>query len=81
MNLLVMGSGFAALTAVQRVRAQCPDTKITLISPTKELIYYPSLIWIPTGKRRDEKRNFMIPCRLLHWAKQAFEWWYLRQYR
>jgi sulfide:quinone oxidoreductase len=33
------------------------------------------LVW------RDEKRNFMIPCRLLHWAKQAFEWWYLRQYR
>lgn len=44
MNITIIGSGFAALTAVQRVRAQRPDAKITLISPTEELIYYPSLI-------------------------------------
>jgi sulfide:quinone oxidoreductase len=34
-----------------------------------------TLVW------RDEKRSFMLPCRLLHWAKIAFEWWYLRDYR
>ncbi len=31
---------------------------------------------------RNEKRTLVIPpCRLLHYAKQAFEWMYLRDYR
>ena len=31
---------------------------------------------------RTEKRQFVTPpCRLLHWAKRFFEWWYLRSIR
>jgi sulfide:quinone oxidoreductase len=31
---------------------------------------------------RDEKRGFVLPpMRLMHWAKRAFEWQYLRQIR
>ncbi len=31
---------------------------------------------------RNEKRQFITPpCRLLHWAKRLFEWWYLRDLR
>lgn len=31
---------------------------------------------------RNEKRQFVTPpCRLLHWAKRFFEWWYLRDLR
>lgn len=31
---------------------------------------------------RSEKRQFVTPpCRLLHWAKRLFEWWYLRSLR
>lgn len=30
---------------------------------------------------RTEKRTIVLPSRLLHWAKRAFEWWYLRPYR
>lgn len=31
---------------------------------------------------RNEKRQFVTPpCRLLHWAKRLFEWWYLRDLR
>lgn len=31
---------------------------------------------------RNEKRTLVIPpCRLLHYAKRLFEWWYLRGYR
>ncbi len=31
---------------------------------------------------RTPRMNFMLPpMRLLHWAKRAYEWWYLRQYR
>jgi len=31
---------------------------------------------------RNEKRQFVLPpCRLMHWAKRLFEWWYLRALR
>jgi sulfide:quinone oxidoreductase len=50
-NITILGSGFAALTAVKRLRAQRPNAKITVISPKAEMIYYPSLIWVPTGSR------------------------------
>lgn len=31
---------------------------------------------------RTPKRSIVLPsCRLWHWAKRFFEWWYLRQYR
>jgi sulfide:quinone oxidoreductase len=50
-NITILGSGFAALTAVKRLRAQRPHANITVISPKAEMIYYPSLIWVPTGLR------------------------------
>lgn len=53
-NITILGSGFAALTAVKRLRAQRPNAKITVISPKAEMIYYPSLIWVPTGLRTGE---------------------------
>jgi sulfide:quinone oxidoreductase len=31
---------------------------------------------------RNEKRALVLPpCRIFHWVKRGFEWWYLRQYR
>ncbi len=31
---------------------------------------------------RTMKRSIILPnCRLMHYAKQLFGWWYLRQYR
>lgn len=31
---------------------------------------------------RTEQKNIMLPnCRVFHWLKRGFEWWYLRQYR
>ena len=31
---------------------------------------------------RTEKRSLVLPaCRVFHWLKRGFEWWYLRQYR
>lgn len=31
---------------------------------------------------RTEQKNLMLPnCRVFHWIKRGFEWWYLRQYR
>lgn len=50
-HITIIGNGFAALTAVQNVRKQAPNAEISLIAPTNEFIYYPSLIWIPSGLR------------------------------
>ncbi|BBP43481.1 NAD(P)/FAD-dependent oxidoreductase [Thiosulfativibrio zosterae] len=51
MNITILGAGFAALTAIKEVRKQAPSSIITVIAPEKEMIYYPSLIWIPAGIR------------------------------
>jgi len=59
-HISIIGSGFAALTAVKTLRAQRPHVKITLISPTAEMVYYPSLIWIPTGKRTGDQLRIDI---------------------
>ncbi|MDP2506634.1 MULTISPECIES: NAD(P)/FAD-dependent oxidoreductase [unclassified Oceanobacter] len=54
MNITILGSGFAALTAIQEIRKLAPDAEITVISPSQELVYLPSLIWIPSGLRKGE---------------------------
>ncbi|MDZ7789784.1 MAG: FAD/NAD(P)-binding oxidoreductase [Xanthomonadales bacterium] len=53
-NVTIIGSGFAALTAVRKLRKADPKLGIDLISPRAELVYYPGTIWIPTGKREPE---------------------------
>lgn len=53
-NITVLGTGFAALTAVRHLRKQAPDANITVISPRKQMIYLPSLIWIPAGLKKGE---------------------------
>lgn len=54
MNITILGSGFAALTAVKETRRLAPQAEITVISPSQELVYLPSLIWIPAGLRKGE---------------------------
>ncbi len=50
-KISIIGAGFAALTAVQELRKQNRQAEITLIAPQAEFIYYPGLIWIPSGLR------------------------------
>lgn len=50
-HIVIAGSGFAACTAVKTLRKQGFSGKISLIAPRAELFYYPSLIWVPSGKR------------------------------
>ncbi len=52
MNITILGSGFAALKAVQEVAKLSPQTHIQLIAPSDIFIYYPSLIWIPSGLKK-----------------------------
>ena len=51
-RIAIIGAGFAALTAAQRIRALAPTADITLIAPRPEFLFYPSLIWIPSGLRQ-----------------------------
>ncbi|TVQ86105.1 MAG: NAD(P)/FAD-dependent oxidoreductase [Chromatiaceae bacterium] len=53
-QVTIVGAGFGALTAVQRLREAGLKEPITLVSPRAEFIYYPGLIWIPCGLRRGE---------------------------
>ena len=48
-RIAIIGAGFAALTAAQRIRALAPTADITLVAPRPEFVFYPSLIWIPSG--------------------------------
>ena len=58
-RITVVGSGFAALTAVKTLRSQDRDLEITLVSPRAEFHYYPGSIWIPSGLR--EASDLIIP--------------------
>jgi len=50
-KIIIIGAGFAALTAIKQIRKLDPKVNITVIAPKAEFIYLPSLIWIPSGKR------------------------------
>lgn len=55
MKVTIIGTGFAALTAVQEVRKKLKDqVTIQVIAPSDKFIYLPSLIWIPAGLRTKE---------------------------
>jgi len=58
-RVTVIGAGFAALTAVRKLRAADAALGIDLISPSPEFVYYPGTIWIPTGLRQPE--DLVIP--------------------
>ncbi|MDA8092552.1 MAG: FAD-dependent oxidoreductase [Betaproteobacteria bacterium] len=59
-RITVIGAGFAALTAIRTLARKAePSSEITLVAPRAELLYYPSLIWIPTGLRRAE--DLVVP--------------------
>jgi sulfide:quinone oxidoreductase len=51
-HIVILGAGFAALTAARVLRKRAPDCRITLIAPKAEFVYLPSLIWIPPGLRQ-----------------------------
>ncbi|PPQ29497.1 NAD(P)/FAD-dependent oxidoreductase [Rhodopila globiformis] len=50
-RIVVLGSGFAALTAIRTLRRQGVDAEIVVVSPRDTLTYLPSLIWVPPGLR------------------------------
>lgn len=58
-RVTVIGSGFAALTAIRGLRRHAPELDIDVVAPRAEFVYYPGTIWIPTGGR--EPDDLVIP--------------------
>ena len=58
-RVTIVGSGFAALTAIKTLRSQNSTAEITVVSPKAEFHYLPGSIWIPSGIR--EARDLIIP--------------------
>jgi len=58
-KITIIGTGFAALAAVRKLRAQDAGAEITVIGKKAEFVYLPSLIWIPSGLRRPE--DLVVP--------------------
>ena len=58
-RITIIGSGFAGLTAVKTIRKQDKSAEITLISPKAELVYLPSLIWVPSGSA--SAKDIVVP--------------------
>jgi sulfide:quinone oxidoreductase len=56
-RIAVLGSGFAALTAVRELRRQKVDAEIVVVSPQDTLTYLPSLIWVPSRLRNGADLN------------------------
>jgi sulfide:quinone oxidoreductase len=51
-RITIIGAGFAALSAARKLRQLDAGAEITLIAPKAELVFLPSLIWIPSGMRK-----------------------------
>jgi sulfide:quinone oxidoreductase len=58
-KISIIGAGFAGLTAIRLLRRKMPQADITLIAPEATFLYYPSLIWIPTGLRT--AKDILLP--------------------
>ncbi len=75
-QISIIGAGFAALSAARKLRELDADAEITLIAPKAELIFLPSLIWIPSGKRKAEDvriplESFLTENRIRFFAGEA----------
>ncbi|KXS30720.1 MAG: FAD-dependent pyridine nucleotide-disulfide oxidoreductase, partial [Candidatus Gallionella acididurans] len=70
-RITIIGAGFAALSTARKLRRLNAEVEITLIAPKAELVFLPSLIWIPSGKRKAE--DLRIPLeRFLHDSRIRF---------
>jgi sulfide:quinone oxidoreductase len=58
-RITIIGTGFAALSAARKLRQLDITAEITVVAPKAELIFLPSLIWIPSGKRKSE--DLVVP--------------------
>jgi len=58
-KVTIVGSGFAALTAIKQLRKENTQLEITVVSPKAEFHYLPGSIWIPSGIR--QANDLIVP--------------------
>jgi sulfide:quinone oxidoreductase len=58
-HICILGSGFAAIAAIGALRRADPAVEITVVAPSAEFHYLPSIIWIPSGLRQRE--DLIVP--------------------
>jgi sulfide:quinone oxidoreductase len=60
-KVLVLGSNFGGLTAALAVQHELHgDVEVTVISPSDQFVFNPSLIWLPFGKRSVSDITFPV---------------------
>ncbi len=75
-KVTIVGSGFAALTAVRELRKREAEAEITLVSPQAVFEYLPGIIWIPPGLRQGDDlriplQRFFQRMQVRHFAAAA----------
>lgn len=53
-HVIVIGAGFGGLKAVETLRARAPEVALTLVAPRPVFLYWPSVVWVPSGWRAPE---------------------------
>ncbi|MBI1306399.1 MAG: NAD(P)/FAD-dependent oxidoreductase [Bacteroidetes bacterium] len=63
-NIVVLGTNFAGFTAALQIHKKLgkkrKNVKITVVSPTHDFLYVPSLIWVPFGRRELKDIRFDV---------------------
>lgn len=61
-KIVVLGSNFAGFTAAlqikNKLKKRSKDYQVVVVSPSKDFLYVPSLIWVPFGRRKVEDIKF-----------------------
>ena len=75
-RVTIVGAGFGALTSLKTLRDRGFQGEITVVSPRPEFVYYPGLIWVPSGLRSGEDlrldlRHFFQRMKATHVAASA----------
>ena len=60
-RILVLGSNFAGITAAIEAKHKLgDDAEVTVVSPSDQFVFNPSLIWLPFGKRDRDDLTFDV---------------------
>ncbi len=75
-KVTIVGSGFAALTAIKTLRKSSMELDITVVSPRAEFHYLPGTIWIPCELRQPKDltidlSNYFQRMQVKHIAAEA----------
>ncbi|MDX2286707.1 MAG: FAD-dependent oxidoreductase [Bacteroidia bacterium] len=58
---VILGSNFAGMTAALEIRRKLgPEHEVLVVSPSKNFLFVPSLIWVPFGRRKVSDITFEI---------------------